>query len=76
MEVQFIPEQEAQVTRVAQQAGMDTERWLKDLALRAVEETSRFRLAVREGVAQADRGDLIDDDEIRLWLEQQQPQSG
>jgi predicted transcriptional regulator len=28
--------------------------------------------AVREGIAQADRGELIDDDEVRVWLEQQE----
>ena len=51
--------------------GKDAEHWVKDVALRAVEETTRFRAAVRQGVAQADRGELIDDDEIHLWLERQ-----
>jgi predicted transcriptional regulator len=33
---------------------------------------NRFSAAVREGIAQADRGELIDDDEVRIWLEQQE----
>jgi len=37
-----------------------------------VEEKRRFSAAVREGIAQADQGKLIDDDEVRLWLEQQE----
>jgi predicted transcriptional regulator len=72
MEVNFTPEQETLLSQIATRAGMDAEHFVKDVALRAVEETNRFRDAVREGVAQADRGELIDDDEIRLWLEQQE----
>jgi predicted transcriptional regulator len=72
MEVHFTPEQEAQLSRIATYAGTDAERLVKDAALRLVEEKNRFTAAVREGVAQADRGELIDDDEVRLWLEQQE----
>jgi predicted transcriptional regulator len=72
MEVHFTPEQEAQLSRIANHAGTDTERLVKDAALRLVEEKNRFSAAVRKGVAQADQGELIDDDEVRLWLEQQE----
>jgi len=35
-----------------------------------IEELRRefFRTAVREGIEQADRGELIEDDEVRRWL--------
>jgi predicted transcriptional regulator len=72
MEVHFTPEQEAQLSRIANHAGTDTEHLVKDAALRLVEEKNRFSAAVREGIAQAERGELIDDDEVRLWLEQQE----
>jgi predicted transcriptional regulator len=72
MEVHFTPEQEAQLSRIATHAGMDAERLVKDAALRFVEEKNRFSAAIREGIAQADRGELIDDDEVRVWLEQQE----
>jgi len=72
MEVHFTPEQEAQLSEIATHVGKDVEHWVKDVALRAVEETARFRAAVREGITQADRGELIEDDEVRLWLEQQE----
>lgn len=72
MEVHFTPDQEAQLSQIATHAGMDAERLVKDAALRLVEENARFRAAVREGVAQADRGELVDDDEVRQWLEQQE----
>jgi predicted transcriptional regulator len=72
MEVHFTPGQEAQLSRIATHAGMDTEHFVKDAALRVVEERNRLSAAVREGIAEADRGELIDDAEVRLWLEQQE----
>ncbi len=72
MEVHFTPEQEAELSQIASHAGTDAGHFVKDVALRAVEENIRFRTAVREGIAQAERGELIEDDEIRFWLEQQE----
>jgi hypothetical protein len=50
----------------------EAERPVKDAALRLIEENRNFRAAVREGIAEADYGDLVDDDELRLWLEQRE----
>jgi len=72
MEVHFTPDQEARLSEIAVHAGVDPEHLVKDAALRLVDENARFRTAVREGVAEANRGELIDDDEIRGWLEQQE----
>lgn len=72
MEVHFTPEQEAQLSRIATHDGMDTEHFVKEAALRLVEKTNRLSAAVREGITQADQGELIDDDDVRLWLEQQE----
>ena len=43
---------------------------MKDAALRLLEEDARFRAAVREGIAQADRGELIEEKEMDAHLEQ------
>lgn len=72
MEVYFTPEQEAQLSEIAAHAGTDTAHVVKNAALRVVEETARFRAAVREGIAQADRGELLEDDEVRRWLDAQE----
>lgn len=72
MEVQFTPEQEAELSQIAAHAGKGAADVVRGAALRLVEETARFRADVREGVQQADRGELIDDDEVREWLEQQE----
>ena len=72
MEVHFTPEQEAQLSQIAHHAGTNAEHLVKEAALRVVEEKNGFRAAVQEGIAQADRGELIEDDEVRLWLEEQE----
>src|SRR3974390_249850 len=70
MELHFTPEQEAQLAQIATQEGTDAERIVKDAALRLLEEDARFRAAVREGVAQADRGEFIEEAEMNARLEQ------
>lgn len=45
---------------------------MKDLALRSIKEKAHFRAAVRVDVAEASRGELIDDDEVLRGLEQQE----
>ena len=69
MEVHFSPEQEAQLARIATKAGASAERLVKDAALRLLQEDARSRAAVREGIAQADRGEFIEEEEMDARLE-------
>lgn len=70
MEIDFTPEQETQLAQIANQKGTDAERLVKDAAVRLLEEDARFRAAVREGIAQADRGEFIEEAEMNARLEQ------
>ncbi|MBV9744717.1 MAG: hypothetical protein JO099_13230 [Acidobacteriia bacterium] len=70
MEVPFTAEQEAQLVRMARKSGTDAPHLVKDAALRLLEEDDRFRAAVREGIAQADRGEFIEEEEMDLRFEQ------
>jgi predicted transcriptional regulator len=70
MELHFTPEQEAKLAQIATQEGTDAERLVKAAALRLLEEDARFRAAVREGVAQANRGQFTDQEEMDALLEQ------
>jgi predicted transcriptional regulator len=70
MKVPFTPEQEAQLSQIASKAGTDAERLVKEAVLRLLQEDARFRAAVREGVAQADRGEFIEEAEMDTRLEQ------
>ena len=72
MEVHFTPEQLQRLSQIAAHAGVDTEHLVKDAALRLLQQDEQFRAAVREGIAAADRGELIDDEEVRLWLEERE----
>jgi predicted transcriptional regulator len=69
MEVHFTPEQEAQLSQIASHVGTDTERLVKDAALRLLEQDARFRAAVREGITQADRGEFIEEEEMDARIE-------
>ena len=42
---------------------------MKDAVLRLLEEDSHFRAAVREGIAQAGRGEFIEEDEMDARFE-------
>jgi predicted transcriptional regulator len=70
MEVQFTPEQQAQLAQIATKSGTDPEQLVRDAALRLLEEESRFRAAVHEGIAQADRGEFIEEEEMDARFEQ------
>ncbi|MGA2185265.1 MAG: hypothetical protein ABSH47_19780 [Bryobacteraceae bacterium] len=70
MEVYFTPEQEAQLGQIATREGSDAERLVKNAALRLLEEDARFRGAVRQGLAQADRGEFVEEEEMDARLEQ------
>jgi hypothetical protein len=70
MELHFTAEQEAQLAKIASQEGTDAERLVKEAALRLLQEDARFRAAAREGIAQADRGEFIEQEEMDARLEQ------
>ena len=64
MEVRFTPEEEARIARIATQEGVEPAELVKDAALRLLEDDARFRAGVRKGVEQADRGELIEEEEM------------
>ena len=70
MEVHFTPEQEAQLAHIATRSGTDLEHLVKDAAMRLLQEEARFRAAVREGIAQADRGEFIEEEEMDARFEE------
>ena len=70
MELHFTPEQEARLAQIATKEGTDAERLVKEAALRLLAEDARFRAAVREGIAQADRGEFVEEQEMDARLEQ------
>jgi len=70
MDVPFTAELEAQLERIAIKSGTDAPHLVKDAALRLLEQDARFRAAVRDGIAQADRGEFIEEEEMDIRFEQ------
>jgi predicted transcriptional regulator len=68
MEVQFSAEQEAQILQIAKYSGTPAEQLVKQGALRMVEEETQFRDGVLRGIAQADRGELSDHEEVKARI--------
>ena len=70
MHLDFTPEQEAQLSQLANYAGKeDAEHLVKDAALRLLEEGRRFREGVERGIAAADRGEFVESDEVWANIE-------
>ena len=69
VEISFTPEQEAQLSRIASYNGTPAEQLVKEAALRLVEEEARFRAGVKRGIEQADRGELLDHDEVKARIQ-------
>jgi predicted transcriptional regulator len=59
MDVQLNPEQEAQLSRIASQVGRDVDELVREAVDRYLAEEAHFRAAVLEGIAEADRGELL-----------------
>jgi predicted transcriptional regulator len=70
MEVQFTPEQELRLAQIASKAGTDPQHLVQDAALRLLDEDARFRAAVREGSAQADQGQFLEEPDMDALFEQ------
>ena len=64
MEVHFAPDVESRLQQVAQANGKDAEQLVKDTIARMLERQALFVAGVNKGIAQADRGELIDHDDV------------
>jgi predicted transcriptional regulator len=64
MEVNFTPEQEELLSKIATYAGTDVERLVKEAVLRLVEDDARFRAGVERGLAASEHGEFVDHAEV------------
>ena len=69
MEVYFTPEQEAQIVQAARATGSAAEELVRVAALRFAED-ARFRAAVLEAKAFADRCEFIEEDQMDARFEE------
>jgi predicted transcriptional regulator len=64
MTVNFTPEQEAQLAKIASKAGTVPERLVTNVVARYLDEEARFLAAVERGIAAAERGEFVEEDEM------------
>lgn len=69
MEVHFTAEQEAQLAQIAAKAGTVPERLVTHVVTRYLGEEARFLAAVEKGIAAAERGEFIEEEEMDARLE-------
>jgi predicted transcriptional regulator len=69
MEVHLTPEQEAQLAEIAGKAGTAPERLATNVVARYLDEEARFLAAVEKGIAAAERGEFIGEEEMDARLE-------
>jgi len=64
MEVHFAPDIEKRLQQVALANGKDPEQLVKDTVARMLENQARFIAGVEKGIAAAERGELIDHEDV------------
>jgi predicted transcriptional regulator len=64
MEVHLSPEQEAELSELASRKGRDANTLAQEVLDFYLKHEARFVEAVKRGIASADRGDLIEHDEV------------
>jgi predicted transcriptional regulator len=69
MELNFTPEQQAQLVQIATKAGTVPERLVTDVVARYLDEEARFLAAVEKGLAAAERGEFIEEKEMDARVE-------
>ena len=69
MEIHFTPEQEAHLAQIATKAGTAPERLVTNVVTRYLDEEARFLAAVEKGIAAAERGEFIEEEEMDARLE-------
>ena len=69
MDVQFTSEQQAQLTQIANKAGTLPERLVLSVVARYLNDERLFLAAVEKGLASADRGEFLEEEEMDARVE-------
>ena len=72
MEVYFTPDTQAQLQQLAATEGKDAARVVEETVTRMLERRAQFLEGVDRGIQAADRGEFVEDDEVRRWLEERE----
>jgi len=73
MEVDFTPEQQNKLTRLAAEQGRDTKALVREAVERFLSHDEWFIRELEKGLAAADRGEFIEHEEIRKIIDGRYP---
>jgi predicted transcriptional regulator len=69
MEVHFNPDLQTRLTQRATQQGRNPDEWVQDVVARHLDDEERFLAAVEKGIAAAERGEFVEEEEMDARLE-------
>ena len=73
MQVRISPELEQKINRLAEQQGRDSDSLVQEALERFVDYDQWFLHEVEKGLAEAERGEFIDHEEIRRTIDRRYP---
>ena len=73
MEVQFTPDQQAHLSRMAEAQGRATEALVREAVERLLHYDNWFLGEVDKGLAAAERGEFVEHDDVRRMMESRYP---
>jgi predicted transcriptional regulator len=73
MEVQLTPDQSARLIRLAQTQGRAAETLVQEAIDKLLDYDEWFLREVDHGIAEADRGDFVEHDDVRKMIEDRYP---
>ena len=73
MEVQFTPDQQDKLSRIAVAQGCATEALVKEAVERLLSHDEWFLREVDKGIAAADRGEVVQHEDVRRMIESRYP---
>lgn len=69
MELHLTNEQEARLADMANKSGTDPERLAREILIHYLEDEARFLAAVEKGIAAAERGEFVEEEEMDARIE-------
>jgi len=73
MEVEFTPDLQAKIARLAAEQGRDTQALVREAVERFVDYDEWFLREVERGLAAADRGEFIEHEEFSRFIDRRYP---
>lgn len=66
------PDEQQRLSEIASHNGMETQQLLRKAVLSVLEEEEAFRASIGRSIEQADRGELLEGDEVLDWVSDQE----